>query len=212
MYSIRQGVESVFGSTSLPSSSSSTSSKGTSSSSSANRQKPRPCLTWRINQETVEVLMMASFNDTDPKDSNEIFPHIPRDILMKKLLLIWSKNLSENGIFPAKNLNGLKHNTYLILVPVMVPLKQKWTTTEVGPFNQEQLRHINNQLRQLALEEIDNQEKQINEFNCNIGDDEKDDSSSSSSLPLPKTRSISFLNNISSDKTNLVNQWLNDGE
>lgn len=64
----------------------------------------------------------------------------------------------------------------------------------------------------MVLEEIDNQEKQINEFNYTIEHDDNDDEKDGSSSSLPKTRSISFLNNINSDKTNLVNQWLNDGE
>ncbi len=232
VYSLRQGVEHIFDVT--PQSvlksesplSQASSSKATSSSSAKRRSphqlKPRPCLVWKVDQQTAEILVMASFDDIDPLDQDKLRSAVPRELLMKKLLLVSSESLrKQQGMFPGDGLAKLKRDkdTYIILVPVIVSLKRSWSKQlRMGPLNRQQMLYINNKLKELAVEVVeglDAHEKLIEQFDFTMGNivncDENDNNSSSSSSSLPRART-NFLNNISLNKNHDVKKWLNDSE
>lgn len=231
VYGVRHGIEAPFGDTPQSTMRSSTSSSSNSSSISClsmtknqndYRMKPRPALVWRIHQQSIEVLLMTSFDGEDPLDQTKVLPTVSRATLMKHLLLISSQNsFEEESVFPGNTLTALntEKDMYIILIPITVKLEQRWKKKSIGSLNKIQMKYINNKLKELALEAIAEQEKTIEKLNLTAriiaGHDDDDDdlgsNSSSSSKSLPKPRAMSA--NISHiDKNHFINNWLHDGE
>lgn len=244
IYSLQLGIEQHFGITpesksksgtkSLSSSNSVVSSSGAATPESSYKlrhgssykPKRRPCIIWNVDREikTVQILEMASFAGTNPFTQKEVFPNVPRELLMKKLLPVSSDNLHrQQGLFPGESLANLQKDTYIILEPVTVPLEQIWRELEVGPLNQQQLRYINNKLKELTMEAIVATEKRIKECkftsrnNTNYRYDDPDDDDnnknsktlSSPSLPVVRT---DFMSNISLNDNYRMKKLLNSDE
>jgi len=140
---------------------------------------------------------MASFDDIDPLDQDKLLSAVARELLMKKLLLVSSESLrKQQGMFPGDVLAKLKKDkeTYMILAPVIVSLKQSWSKQlRMGPLNRQQMLYINNKLKELAVEVVeglDAHEKLIEQFDFTMGNivncDENDNNSSCSSSSLPR--------------------------
>ena len=191
----------------------------TSSKSSEDRPKKRPCLIWRIFP-NVQVLVMSKFDEIDVTDQSiRFFDHLPRQYILKRLLGVHPKQSFEQrrsvmaARIPADGRPIRTTNTYLILIPVIVQDMAKLKHAEEY-FPQQELKYIHEILLQIAKEEAEDQSRTIDATNpplmSNVHVESQSDSmtSSSSSLPKPRTNFVEFHNTW--NKNDLVKQWLNN--
>lgn len=169
------------------------------SRSSKYDSKPRPFLLWKVMQRTAEIMALGTFGGKDPMESNWMFENIDKESMEKRLLNLKPKQ--RNDLFLGENLSDLYDDTYLLIKPIIVSLKQNWKQFPVGPFNNRQLLFINETIRDILLHGIDQQKRFL---------DSRDDSAES---PIPQTRSHAFEYNIESiNKDAQIFEWLKDGK
>jgi hypothetical protein len=140
---------------------------------------------------------------------------------LKRLLAVYPKNPfgGRRSIVATKTrttaLPILTTNTNMILIPTVDDSHKPWKRAEEC-FPRDELEYINKILLEIAIEENEEQAKNIEEARnhpreCNTDDHNKNDNSSSSASSLPRAR-IDFMENINLNKNDRIKKWLNDGE
>ena len=130
------------------------------SSSKSSYPARRPCLLWDILDNTVEVMIISTFDKTNPFEEDYMLPNMSQETLQKKILLLKPTNES-NQIFA--NLTSIQDGSYLVLKPIALSLEQEWKCTSIGPLTKEQMIYINNKLESIALDEFAERRKRFHQ-------------------------------------------------
>ena len=213
------GSESVFDSTGENQLKSSTSSS--SSKNSDDRPPKRPILIWKTIP-TIQVLVMSRFSGVNVADPNiRLFNHLTSEYVLKRLVPVFPK-MSYGGkrsiaAITFKTGEQIKTiDTNLILIPITLP--KKWRCKGASEFfPPKELFYVNEILRQISIEDSEEQNRYINAIDYSRGappgnyTNNDDDTSSSTSSSIPKPRSA-FVADIYWEKHSFLHQWLDRGE
>ncbi|CAM2699888.1 unnamed protein product [Rotaria socialis] len=178
--------------------SSSSSAASSSASSEKKRPKSRPCLCWNVQNNTVTVLIMASFDGVNPiikqNDDKSIIPNISYDNLLKHLVSIYPTSpvpgrrwITIQG--SDRNLMEHKNNSFLTLIPVIADSKTKWSHLLDEKFSSTDLRYIADLLKALDDEKT---EQRIRNFSS---EETNKSVLSDSIIPTARTYKINHVEN-----------------
>ena len=163
------------------------------------KMKKRPCLLWNTNP--IEVLLMSRLDGSDVTDPNFQYGPLSTDYIRRHLLSVHPKpGFGGRRAISAKTKTNRPitiSNTYLILIPVIVQDHTKLCKLVPEFFDRDDLNYINSLLRELLIQESQQQiEKQAEKqteaidrinYELLLNEDNDDDDDNSS---LPTTRSF----------------------
>lgn len=115
---------------------------------------------WKVKQNTVEVMIIASFDKSNPFEKDYLFINMEQSELCKRILLLKPTNES-NQIF--SNLHNADDGSYLIVKPVTISIEQDWKSSKIDAFNKEQLLFIFEKFQLIVRDEIEDQKNSLDE-------------------------------------------------
>ena len=185
IYEIHQSIRNAFNlesneqTANYSSTNSSVTTASSESASSARKKKLRPftrsCLLWGQNQDHCIVLLITTFNDTDPVNNNQVAESfgMKKDELLKRLIPIHkTKPITGQFSIQFQQMPSIhdkldpNKESYLLLIPVVVSRQIHWPEPTQTTFRCNDLLVINKVLTDLSreatqLEEISFLKKEI---------------------------------------------------